>query len=133
VATRGTVGIDYAGQWNFSKFKANMITSYAIGDVTLGVNTRFIGRSKFDVTDASSETRSPNHVPAYFSNDVTLRFSPSEKYALTFGVRNVTNVGIFAPLRDTAPGPNSSGGVQTGAGYYDAIGRYFFGKVDVCF
>lgn len=133
VATKGTAGIDYAGQWNFPRIKGNLMTSYAIGDFTLGVNTRFVGRSRFDVTDASAETRSPNHVPAYFDNDVTLRFRPTEKYALTFGVRNVTNVGIFAPLRDTAPGPNSSGGVQTGAGYYDAIGRYFFGKIDVGF
>ena len=133
VATKGTVGIDYAGQWNFPRVKGNLMTSYDIGEFTLGVNTRFIGRSKFDVTDASSETRSPNRVPAYVSNDVTLRFRATEKYALTFGVRNVTDVGIFAPLRDTAPGPNSSGGVQTGAGYYDAIGRYFFAKVDVNF
>lgn len=133
VATKGTAGIDYAGQWNFPRFKGNLMTSYSVGDFTLGVNTRFIGRSKFDVTDASSETRSPNRVPAYVNNDVTLQFRPTEKYALTFGVRNITNVGIFAPLRDTAPGPNSSGGVQTGAGYYDPIGRYFFGKVDVSF
>jgi iron complex outermembrane recepter protein len=45
----------------------------------------------------------------------------------------VTDVGIFAPLRNTGASPNSSGGVQTGAGYYDAIGRYFFAKIDVSF
>jgi iron complex outermembrane receptor protein len=133
IATKGTAGIDYSGQWNFPRVKGNVMTSYEFGNFTLGVNTRFVGRSKYDVTDASSETRSPNRVPAYVNNDMTLRFRPSEKYAMTFGVRNITNVGIFAPLRDTAPGPNSSGGVQTGAGYYDAIGRYFFGKIDVSF
>lgn len=133
VATRGTSGIDYAGQWNFPRLKGNLMASYDVGDFNLGVNTRLVGRSKFDVTDASGETRGPNRVPTYVTNDVTLRFRATEDYAFTLGVRNVGNVGIFAPLRDTAPGPNSSGGAQTGAGYYDAIGRYFFGKVDVRF
>lgn len=133
VATRGTAGIDYAGQWNYPKFKANLMTTYSLGDFTLGFNTRFIGRTRFDVTDASAETRDPNRVPAYFNGDMTLRVRATDKAAFTLGVRNVTNVGIFAPLRNTGASPNSSGGVQTGAGYYDAIGRYFFGKIDVSF
>ena len=133
VASRGTTGIDYAGQWNNPRFKATLTTSYSIGKVSLGLNTRFISRSVFDVTDASPETRDPSHVPAYVYNDLTVQLRPTEKYSLTLGVKNVSNVEIFGPLRDTAPGPNSSGGVQTGAAYYDAVGRYFFAKVDVNF
>lgn len=133
VASRGTTGIDYAGQWNYPRFKGALMANYSIGKVTIGLNTRFISRSVFDVTDASPETRDPNHVPAYLYNDLTVQFRPTEEYGLTFGVKNVGNVGIFGPLRDTGPGPNSSGGVQTGAAYYDAIGRYFFAKVDVNF
>ena len=49
---------------------------------------------------------------------------------LTFGVRNVTDAGIFGPLRDLSPGPNTTGN-NTGAAYYDAIGRYFFGKITI--
>jgi outer membrane receptor protein involved in Fe transport len=133
VATSGTAGVDFAGQWNFPRFKATLMTNYSVGKFTLGLNTRFISRSIYAVTDASPETRSPNHVPAYVYNDVTVQFRPAEKYNLTLGVRNISNVGVFAPLRDTGPGPNSSGGVQTGSAYYDAIGRYFFAKVGVNF
>ena len=39
----------------------------------------------------------------------------------------------LAPLQDTAPGPHGSGGVATGAAYYDPIGRYFFTKIDLDF
>ncbi|QJU59928.1 TonB-dependent receptor [Sphingomonas sp. AP4-R1] len=133
VASRGRAGVDYSGQWNYPRFKATMMLDYSIGKFSFGVNTRFISRSQFDLTDASAETRDPGHVPAYVYNDLTVQFRPTDKYGLTFGVKNVSNVGIFGPLQDTAPGPNSSGGAQTGAGYYDAIGRYAFVKLDVNF
>jgi iron complex outermembrane recepter protein len=133
IGSPGTDAVDYAGQWNYPRFRATLTSSYAVGRFTFGINTRFISRSVFDVTDASPETRDPNHVPAYLYNDLTVQFRPTERYSLTFGVKNVSNVGIFGPLQDTAPGPNSSGGVQTGAAYYDAIGRYFFAKVDLRF
>jgi len=133
VATRGTRGVDYVGQWNYPRFKATMMLDYSIGQVSFGMNNRFISRGKFDVTDASAETRDPNHVPAYVYTDLTLQVRPNERFGITFGVKNVSNVGVFGPLRDTAPGPNSSGGVQTGSAYYDAIGRYFFAKVDINF
>lgn len=133
VATRGNPGVDFVGQWNNPKFRSTLFTNYTLGKVTLGLNTRFVSRSDFNVLDSSDETRDPSRVPAYFYNDLTVQVRPTESYALTFGVRNLTDVGIFAPLRNTAPGPNSSGGVQTGAAYYDAVGRYFFAKVDLRF
>lgn len=133
VASRGTTGIDYAGQWNYPRFKATLMTNYTVGRFTLGLNTRFISRSAWDVTDASPETRNPNRVPAYVYNDLTLQFRPTETYSFTLGVRNLSNVGIFGPLRDTGPGPNSSGGAQTGSAYYDAVGRYFFARVGLNF
>lgn len=133
LGTQGVTGVNYAGQWNYPRFKATLMTDYAVGKFSLGLNTRFISRSVYDATDASPETRSPNHIPAYVYNDLTLQFRPTSRYALTFGVRNISNVGVFGPLQDTGPGPNSSGGAQTGAAYYDAIGRYLFAKVDVSF
>lgn len=133
VGSPGVAGIDFSGQWNYPRFKATLFTNYAIGKFNVGLNSRYISRSTFDVTDASSETRSPNRVPAYFINDVTLQFRASDRYAFSLGVKNVGDVGTFGPLQDTGPGPNSSGGPQTGAAYYDAIGRYFFAKVDVRF
>lgn len=133
VGSPGTDAIDYAGQWNYPRFRATLTTTYSIGRLSLGLNTRFVSRSAFDVTDASPETRDPHRVPTYVSNDVMIQYRPSPKYSLSFGVRNVGNAGIFGPLQDTAPGPNSSGGAQTGAAYYDAVGRYFFAKVDLTF
>ncbi len=133
VGSPGTDAIDYAGQWNYPRFRATLMTTYSIGRLSFGLNTRFISRSRFDVTDASPETRDPYRVPAYVTNDVMIQYRLSPKYSLSFGVRNVGNVGIFGPLQDTAPGPNSSGGAQTGAAYYDAVGRYFFAKVDLNF
>jgi outer membrane receptor protein involved in Fe transport len=133
IAQIGSPGIDYAGQWNYPRFRATLMTSFDIGKVTLGVNTRFISRSFYSATAASDETYEFSHVPAYLYTDLTLQFRPTGKYALTFGVKNVSNIGIFAPLQDTAPGPHGSGGDSTGAAYYDPVGRYFFAKVDASF
>jgi outer membrane receptor protein involved in Fe transport len=86
------------------------------------------------VTAPTPNYYSPSHVPAYVDNDLTIQVRPTEKYSLTFGVKNIFNEGIFGPLQDTTgSAPNSSGGAQTGAAYYDAVGRYFFLKVDAKF
>jgi outer membrane receptor protein involved in Fe transport len=131
IAQLGQPGVDYAGQWEYPRFKATLMTSYAIGKLTFGVNTRFISRSLYSATAASLETYEFPYVPAYIYNDLTVRIRPTEKYSLTLGVKNISNVGIFAPLQDTAPGPHGSSGDQTGAAYYDPVGRYFFVKIDV--
>ncbi|WP_255326604.1 TonB-dependent receptor [Sphingobium sp. EM0848] len=133
IAQIGNAPIDYAGQWNYPRFKATLMASYSIGTVSFGLNSRFISRSVYSVLDASPETRDPNHVPAYLCTDLMLQTRPADQFSLSIGVKNISNVGIFAPLRDTAPGPHGSGGVPTGAAYYDAVGRYFFGKVEVNF
>jgi iron complex outermembrane receptor protein len=122
VGAPGTEAIDYAGQWNYPRLRATLTTTYGIGRLLFGLNTRFVSRSVFDVTDASSETRNPYRVPRYTAHDVMIQYRPSASYTLTLGVRNIGNVGIFGPLQDTAPGPNSSGGAQTGAAYYDRSG-----------
>jgi iron complex outermembrane receptor protein len=133
IAQVGSAGVDYAGQWNYPRFRAILTTSYSLGKVTLGMTSRFISRSVYSVTDASPETRDPGQVPAYLYNDLMLQIRPADKFRLTIGVKNVSNAQIFAPLRDTAPGPHGSGGVSTGAAYYDSIGRYFFTRIDMDF
>jgi iron complex outermembrane receptor protein len=133
IAQVGSPGVDYAGQWTNPRFRATVTTSYALGRITLGLTSRFISRSLYSVTDTSPETRDPGHVPAYLYHDLMLQIRPIEKIRLTLGVKNLSNVKIFAPLSDTAPGPHGSGGVSTGAAYYDSIGRYFFTKIDIDF
>jgi outer membrane receptor protein involved in Fe transport len=131
VAAQGAPGIDYAGQWDFPRFTGSLMTYYSIGMVTLGLNTRYISRSVYNVTAPTPNYYSPSHVPTYVDNDLTIQVRPTEKYSLTLGVKNVFNESIFGPLQDTTgSAPNSSGGAQTGAAYYDAVGRYFFLKVD---
>ncbi|OHT20621.1 TonB-dependent receptor [Edaphosphingomonas haloaromaticamans] len=133
ITQRGSPGVDYAGQWNYPRVRATLTASYSLGKVTLGLNSRFISGSAYSIADASEETRDPRHVPAYLYNDLMVQVRPVEKFSLTIGVKNISNADIFAPLRDTAPGPHGSGGVATGAAYYDPVGRYFFTRVDLRF
>lgn len=132
IAQIGQNGTDYAGQWNYPHFKFTLMTDYAIGDFSFGVNTRFISRSVYSATAASNETYGAySHVPAYVYNDLTVQYRPSDEYRLTFGVKNVSNVGIVPELQDGATSPHGSGGANYGQAYYDAIGRYFFARVDI--
>jgi iron complex outermembrane receptor protein len=98
-----------------------------------GLTSRFISRSLYSVTDTSPETRDPGQVPAYLYHDLMLQIRPIEKFRLTIGVKNLSNVRYSLRCSDTAPGPHGSGGVSTGAAYYDPIGRYFFTKIDIDF
>ena len=129
VASPGRDAIDYAGQWNYPRLRSTIVAAYDVGRVSLGLNARFVSRSSFDVTDASPETREPSGVPAYMAGDFVIRLRPTAGYSVSLGVKNIGDAGIFGPLQDTAPGPNSSGGAQTGAAYYDAVGRSFFAEI----
>lgn len=133
IGAPGTDEIDFAGQWNYPRFRASLMANYRTGRMTFGLSTRFISRSVFDVTDASPETRAPYYVPAYVTNDIMVKYRPTDQYGISLGVRNVGDVGIFGPLQNTAPGPNSTGGAQTGAAFYDVVGRYLFAKIDLKF
>lgn len=122
--------IAYAGQYDHPRFKGTMTARYRLGRIALGANARLTSRSAFSVTDPSPETRDPRHVPAAIHADVMLEYAPTDKFSLAFGIRNVGNTSIFGPLRGLSPGPNVSGN-NTGAAHYDAIGRYFFTKIEI--
>jgi iron complex outermembrane receptor protein len=123
---QATPGVDsgnayFAGQWNYPRFRGTLMAGYDLGKVSFGLNTRFISSGNLSNTDPTPETRDPRRVPAHVYNDLTVQFRPGGKDRLTLGVKNIGNVGIFAPLQD-------SGGAQ-----YDQVGRYFFARVDVQF
>jgi outer membrane receptor protein involved in Fe transport len=129
VAQVGKAGIDFAGEWDYPHVRASLLTEYTRGPVTLGVETRFISRSKFNVTAASAETFEFPNIPAYVYNDVTLTYRPSPRYSIGVGVKNLSDVKVPLELQMNAISPHLSGGAVAGggsAGYYDAIGRYFF-------
>jgi iron complex outermembrane recepter protein len=133
VAAVGRPGFNYAGEWDFPRIRATLLTDYTIGKFSFGLNTRFVSRSKYDVTAASDETFEVPHFPAYVYNDATVTFRPTEKYSLTLGVKNISDVGVPLPLQGNfiSPGPPSFR--QDGAANYDSIGRYFFVRVGANF
>jgi len=135
IAQVGKAGIDYAGEWDFPRFKATLATEYSIGRFTLGVNTRFLSRAIYNVTQASEETYQYPHIPAYVYNDLTLTFRPTEKYSLSLGVKNVSNVGVPLELHNDFITPHQGAGSfgADGPAVYDALGRYFFVRIGVNF
>ena len=137
IAQAGKAGTDYAGEWDNPHFKATLLTEFTRGKMTFGVNTRFISRSLYSATQTSAEQYQYPHIPAYVYNDLTLTVRPTEKFNVSVGVKNVSNVQVPFELRQFNYAPHLSGsnfGVFNSAGgYYDVIGRYLFVKVGVDF
>jgi outer membrane receptor protein involved in Fe transport len=128
-------GIDYAGKYTYPRFKATLMTSYSIGKVTLGVNTRFISATEYDPTK-SEEYYEFQHIPAYVYNDVTLNFRATRQFTLSFGVKNISNVSVPLELLANTISPHLANGSTSGAAgaaYYDEIGRYVFAKINLNF
>jgi len=135
VAQVGTPGLDYAGQYRTPRFRGTLMTSYSIGKVTFGLNTRFIGASKYDPTK-SDEYYQFQHIPAYVYNDVTVNVRANEQFTFSLGVRNIADVDVPLQLYNNTISPHRADGATSGsagAAYYDAIGRYFFAKIDMRF
>jgi outer membrane receptor protein involved in Fe transport len=127
----GQAGIDYAGQWNYPRFRATLTTSYSIDKFIFGANTNFISRSEYSATAASNETYQYPYVPAYITSDLSMKYRANDRYTFSLGVRNVNNAGVFVALQSNAVSPHQTGGTSTGNAYYDPIGRYFFAKFDL--
>lgn len=134
-AQAGTDGLDYAGQYKYPRFRGTLITSYSIGQVTVGVNTRIVGAAKFDPT-RTDEYYQFQHIPMYVYNDMTVNVRANERFTLSAGVKNISNVDVPLQLYNNTVSPHLANGSTSGAAgaaYYDAIGRYFFAKVDINF
>lgn len=133
VAATGQKGIDYAGQWDFPRFKATLMTDYSIGKFSFNLNTRFVSRGQYNVTAPSDETYEISHIPAYVFNDVTFTLRPSESYDFSIGVKNVSDVRVPIVLRANYVSPGAASSRMDGAANYDAIGRYLFARVNARF
>jgi outer membrane receptor protein involved in Fe transport len=101
---------------------------------TLGVNTRYISRSRYDAAVSPQIYQDP-YIPSYVYNDLTLTIRPKAGYSISLGVKNISDAGVPLQLQDNAISPHAAGSYFTpgasaasGAGDYDAIGRYFFLK-----
>jgi outer membrane receptor protein involved in Fe transport len=133
IAQIGNAGSDTSGAWNYPRFKGTLVTRYTLGEVSLAVNTRMIGKAKYSATAQSDETYEIPRIPAYILNDITLTIRPTDKYSLSLGVRNAADKRPPYFLQDTPTTPHQTVGNNTGNAYYDSIGRYFFAKIDVSF
>jgi outer membrane receptor protein involved in Fe transport len=128
--TRTTPGIpagDVIAEGNYAnpRLRATMITSYSTGKLDLALNTRFISAARYAVGRTVTDESYPeglNHVAAVIYNDMSVGLKISNKLKITLGVQNVLDIK-----------PREIPAVQYGSGYYDTVGRYFFGSVGFTF
>lgn len=127
IAQVGSAGSDSVGQWNNPKFRGTLTAGYEVGKFKIGVSTAYTSRSRYNVNDESDETREMPFVPAYLNHDLSLMFSPTDRYSIQLGVKNFTNNRIDHPvLQWSYAGPNQTEGNAQGVAYMDAVGRYYF-------
>jgi outer membrane receptor protein involved in Fe transport len=65
-----------------------------------------------------------------------LNFRATKQFTLSVGVKNVSNVDVPLELYANTVSPHLANGSTSGAAgaaYYDAIGRYFFTKLNLNF
>jgi outer membrane receptor protein involved in Fe transport len=139
VAAIGQPGIDYAGEWDYPRFKFTLTTSYTLGMFTVGLDTRYISRSEYDAAVPNYIYQDP-YIQSVWYNDLTFTVRPSARYNVTLGVKNVGDVSVPLQLQNNAVSPHSAGANfspgaanSSGAADYDPIGRYIFVKVGARF
>jgi hypothetical protein len=88
VAAQGQPAIDYAGEWDYPRVRFSLITEYTHGMFTLGVNTRYISRSRYDAAVSPQIYQDP-YIPSYVYNDLTLTIRPKAGYSISLGVKNI--------------------------------------------
>ncbi len=135
VAAVGQPGVDYAGEWDFPRFKFTLLNQYSFGKFSFGINTRYISRSKYNSTAVSNQIYQYPFIGEKIYNDLTLTYRPVERYDVTFGVKNVADTQVPLELQANSVSPHSAGSYFGGSGAadYDAIGRYFFVKFNAHF
>ncbi|MCL7715468.1 TonB-dependent receptor domain-containing protein [Stenotrophomonas mori] len=137
IAQKGSKGTDYAGQIQYPKFRASLLNRYDIGDFSVGLNTHYVSGSRFNVNDASNETREQPNVPAYWQHDLNIGWHPGLKYSVSLGIKNLTNSRIGHPvMRSYGTTPHLTAdtvNANNGAAYTDAIGRYYFATLKMDF
>lgn len=112
--------IDDAGDWRHPRFRATMLASYAIGMLSLSLDTRFISAGRLDASAQSSEAYDDNHIPPVVTNDLSVRVAVNSRIEIGGGVNN---------LFDTAPPEMYS--IYNNGTLYDNIGRYFYTRVRI--
>lgn len=107
--------IDNAGDWRHPRFRATMLATYALGALSVSLDTRFVSSGKLDASAQSAEAYDENRIPPVVYNDLSVRAAVSSKMEFGAGVNN-----IF----DTSPPYIYS--VYNNGTLYDTVRRYYY-------
>jgi iron complex outermembrane recepter protein len=118
-------GIEYAGtagNYNINvtlpDWKANLLLSYKIGDVTINTVSTFISEMENQGNIADFEDGGYNTVPQYWTHSLQGRWDLNPMIEVYGGVKNLTD--LKPPVFDNSPDGN------TDPNTYDVIGRYYY-------
>lgn len=114
--------LSYDGAWTNPRVRATIFVNYDIGRASIGLDTRYISKSKWNKNVQSDEVYEDNSVPTRIYNDLSFRYSLTDNLSLTGGINNVFDVK-----------PPYMPSTYLGLGYYDNVGRYFFTSVKAKF
>ncbi len=115
-----TGDVKYDGGYSDPRFRGTLFTGYDLGRVSIGLDTRFVSATTYDVNAQSRESYDNNSIPARVYNDLSIRYDLGRGMSFGLGVNNLFNV--YPPARP---------GVYEGSVYYDNIGRYVHANVKV--
>lgn len=97
-------------------WRANLLTSYSVGDFDITLHNRYIGSAIYDRNRASEESFDNDDIPAVRYTDVSLGWHFNDNFRATVGVTNLT---------DKQP-PFLPSIYMGEAGRYDIVGRSYF-------
>ncbi|MBN8808686.1 MAG: TonB-dependent receptor [Sphingomonas sp.] len=126
---------DSAGDEGAPRDRASGTISFSTRDFTITGRGNYIGRSNLPASFTTGVFGEDHgaaafKIPAYFTADLQVRFTPSDHYEMFVGVNNLTNAAT--PLLISGI-PGDSTGTETDAGTYDPIGRRFYAGVKLKF
>ncbi|WP_114392521.1 TonB-dependent receptor domain-containing protein [Oleisolibacter albus] len=125
-AFAGATPIDDAGQVGYSRYKANLRTTYNQGPLSASWLVRYIGAANMDNTKEFKD----NRIPAIAYHDVQVSYTLAEKYQLYVGVNNLLDRN--PPIIGGTYAVNVTG-TETAADVYDVTGRFFYTGIRASF
>ncbi|MBN8829983.1 MAG: TonB-dependent receptor [Sphingomonadales bacterium] len=128
IITRTTPGIEagdviLAGAWQNPRFRGTLMVNYGTDRFDVALNTRFISATRYAVCRTVTDESYPDDldkIAAAVYNDISFGMKVNDKFKITFGIQNVLD-----------RKPKEIQAVQYGSGYYDTVGRYFFGNLRI--
>ncbi|HYC02342.1 MAG TPA: TonB-dependent receptor [Azospirillaceae bacterium] len=121
-AYAGAEPIEFAGSVGYSRYKANLRTTWDNGPLSLTYNVRYLSPANID--NESEFTN--NRIPTLFYQDVQVRYDVTEGASVYAGVNNLMD---RKPPLISSPFPVAITGTETAADVYDPVGRFFYAGI----